>query len=319
MLAEKTLKAIDRHIEDNQESSFRKHLGASIIGRECTRQLWYTFRWAKKEKHSAKLLRLFERGQLEEDRFVKWLRDIGCEVWETNEKTGEQWRISDCKGHFGGSLDSVVRGVPEFPKLPMVAEFKTHGDKSFKLFLTKPVKDAKPEHFAQMQVYMFKMGLTKALYMAINKNTDELYVEIIDAEESYAKSYISRADAIISTSTGPRRISNNPSWWQCKFCNYNDICHQDEIAEINCRTCAFSTAIEKKKWKCEFNNATLRPDNLILYRGCDNHIFLPDMIGGAKLIRTSPDKSFIEISIRGNKPFKLGPNYLNSNDLTLPF
>ena len=112
LLAEKTLSAIDQAIESDQDQApGRAHLGASIIGRECSRELWYTFRWVAKKLHQARILRLFSRGQNEEERFNEYLRQGGLTVWDTDPETGEQWRISDVHGHFGGSLDGVVLGL----------------------------------------------------------------------------------------------------------------------------------------------------------------------------------------------------------------
>ena len=44
----------------------RGRLGASIIGRPCARQLWYSFRNLFDRTFSGRILRLFETGHLEE-------------------------------------------------------------------------------------------------------------------------------------------------------------------------------------------------------------------------------------------------------------
>ena len=57
LLAEKTLAAINQAIEaDQDDSPGRAHLGGSSIGRECSRELWYTFRWASSKLHKARIL-----------------------------------------------------------------------------------------------------------------------------------------------------------------------------------------------------------------------------------------------------------------------
>lgn len=315
-LATKTLAAIDNHLEESQDSSFRRHLGASISGRPCARELWYTFRWAKKEKHQGRILRLFERGHLEENRFIKWLKSIGCEVWAVDDK-GQQFKISDHMGHFGGSLDGVAKGIPDLPpNEPGLAEFKTHGDKSFRLFLTKKVFEAKFEHYVQMQIYMKKTGLKYALYMAINKNTDALYLEIIPYDKVTAERYLDRARMIIFSTEAPPRINNSPGWWQCSYCTYKGICHNGGVGAINCRTCALSTPVEKAKWHCARypEEVVFRPHNLTLFNGCAKHIFLPDMIGGAQLLRTDPNKNWVELEVNG-KAFLHGPAYVTSQTL----
>lgn len=58
----------------------RHHLGASIIGRECYRELWYSFRWATNACLEGRVLRLFDRGHEEESRFVDWLEMVGAKV-----------------------------------------------------------------------------------------------------------------------------------------------------------------------------------------------------------------------------------------------
>ena len=43
-LATATLAAIDAATLRNAEDGLRSHLGASLIGRPCSKALWYTFR-----------------------------------------------------------------------------------------------------------------------------------------------------------------------------------------------------------------------------------------------------------------------------------
>src|SRR5690606_10943785 len=104
-----------------------------------------------------------------------------------------QWRILDCNGHFGGSLDGIADASfdvttntvdsdapPKLGATPRIErtipageefllEFKTHNTKSFVNLVNIGVREAKPEHWSQMQVYMHKRGLKHALYMAVNK------------------------------------------------------------------------------------------------------------------------------------------------------
>lgn len=71
---------VDSYCDNKWKDGFRSHLGASEIGDECQRKLWYRFRWFYTPKFDPRLKRLFNRGHLEEDRFVDYLRGIGCEV-----------------------------------------------------------------------------------------------------------------------------------------------------------------------------------------------------------------------------------------------
>lgn len=252
------------------ETPFRKHLGASLIGRKCSRELWYSFRWSRKVKHNGRMIRLFNRGHLEEPRFVAMLLTIGCSVWQFD-VNGKQWRISDASGHFGGSLDGVALGIPDIPEEPCLTEFKTHSDKLFSALVKEGVKLAKPEHFVQMQVYMRKMKLSYALYMAVNKNNDEIHAEIVTVETDVADRYLDRAIFIIEERAAPEKLSSNPSWFECKFCDYKPICHGKDIPAVNCRTCEYALPdLENTSlWKCNRHNISLSVEKQLA--GCENY------------------------------------------------
>ena len=111
-----TLDAIYAAYVAEANDGFRDHLGASIIGKECTRALWYDFRWVTRRTVSGRMLRLFDTGWREEDRLVRDLRRIGATVLDTDPETGRQWQVTALGGHFGGSLDAVAIGLLEAPK-----------------------------------------------------------------------------------------------------------------------------------------------------------------------------------------------------------
>jgi hypothetical protein len=233
-----------------KEEDFRNHLGASLIGRECSRELWYTFHWCTLTKFDGRMLRLFNRGHLEEPRMVALLMIIGCKVWQVN-NDGKQFRISGHRGHFGGSLDAVVMGVPDLDlTLPVLAEFKTHGDKSFTKLVAEGVMAAKWEHFIQMQIYMGKNNLNWALYGAVNKNTDALHMEIIQFDPIHYQKYLDRSIMIVDSTVPPPRIGTTPGFFKCKFCDHIKLCHLDMLPVKNCRTCVSSRVEDDGKWSC---------------------------------------------------------------------
>jgi hypothetical protein len=242
--------AIDRILEQRQSRKFRSHLGASIIGRDCAREGWYTFRWAARTAHSARILRLFDRGHREEERFIKWLRDAGVHAVPFDPETGKQIRIEDLDGHFGGSLDAELFDTPDFPGIWILGEFKTHNDKSFKELKKKGVRKAHPTHFTQAQIYMHKRGLPFCLYFSINKNDDDIYTEIIEYDAAVAEMFMNKAARIIAATEPPPRISDSPAWFQCQFCDFRGICHFGQKKEQNCRTCVHSRPVQDAQWKC---------------------------------------------------------------------
>ena len=89
--AEQTMAAVEAAVVAKADDGLRPHLGASLIGRDCERALWLTFRWARKQSHDARMLRLFARGQREEQVFIDLLRDAGIQVVDVDATTGRQF------------------------------------------------------------------------------------------------------------------------------------------------------------------------------------------------------------------------------------
>jgi hypothetical protein len=272
-----TVAKIYQAYENDAEDGNRPHLGASLIGHACERFLWLTFRWADAKKFSGRMLRLFETGQLEEARFVKNLRRIGVEVHDVT-PDGKQWRVSDLGGHFGGSMDGACVGLPEAPKTWHVLEFKTHNDKSFNDLTKNSVAKAKPQHYAQMQVYMGMTGMERALYLAVNKNTDELYSERVDFDPVEFAKLKARAERVINANEPPLRCSNDPSWYVCKMCDFHEHCHGEAAPAVNCRTCAHSTPEMDgdARWSCAHHGMDISQTAQRI--GCDGHRYIPILL-----------------------------------------
>jgi hypothetical protein len=255
---QKVLPAMGDAYRGKEDNPFRTHLGASVIGGGCARAIWYGFHWATRPTFSGRILRLFNRGHLEEARVISALLTIGVQIFQQDEN-GNQFRISDVGGHFGGSGDGVAVGIPDLPQgMPCLLEFKTHNDASFKKLQKVGVREAKFEHFVQMQVYMRKMGLTVALYGSVNKNDDDYYMEIIELDTSVGDQFIDRGRQIILMNQAPAKISESPGWFDCKWCDHKPVCHLKVAPERNCRTCKHSEANEDGNWYC---NVPSMPDD----------------------------------------------------------
>lgn len=219
----RTVAAIDewwRKKGDAERVDFYPTLRASQLGDECDRKLWYIYHWCLPgESFSGRMYRLFDRGHREEDRFIRALEGIGVTVFNQQEE------VSALDGRLTGHIDGQAIGVPEAPKTVHVLEFKTFNDKTFKELKSKGVEGAKFQHFVQLQIYMFLLGIDRALYLAINKNDDEIYQERIELNRKFAESQIARGKRIIEAQEPPARISEKPEWFKCKYCPAWSICH----------------------------------------------------------------------------------------------
>lgn len=263
---------IDQHHE-KLSSPPRPHLGASLLGHSCDRWLWLSFRWAVVEKFEGRILRLFRRGQMEEDVIIRDLRAIGIDI-----RSSQQRVVFG--SHISGSLDGIIEsGVPEAPTKRHVAEFKTHSKKSFDDLVKNGVEKSKPMHFVQMQVYMHGTNIERALYLAICKDDDRIYTERVRYDKETAERFIDRGKRIALAERMPEPMPGaSRDWFECKYCPAHAFCWKQEPTKFaNCRTCAHSTPLADSTWRCERHEADGIPNDF-QRQGCNDHIIHPDLV-----------------------------------------
>lgn len=247
----------------------RTHLGVSVIGELCSRKLWYSFRWVKLEQFEGRMRRLFNRGSAEEEKFIELLLWMGFHVREIDPNTNSQYRFSKLGGHYGGSSDSIIM-LPWFREDRVLAEYKTHNDKSFKKLKDKKLKIAKPMHWIQMSCYGKEFQTRYGLYCAVNKDTDEYYFELLELDWTLAVQMEAKAFDIISAKLPPQRISDQPSYFECQYCNFRNICHYNETIEINCRSCKLADPTDKGEWFCNRFKDIIPKE--FVPKGCPGHV-----------------------------------------------
>jgi hypothetical protein len=259
---------------------WRSHLGASGIGDDCERKIWYSYRWHTERRHSGRLLRLFDRGKREELPLVNDIRKGGVEVLDVNPKTGRQWSFRHPEiPSFGGSMDGICRGWDEGDDW-IGLEIKTASSQKFREFQRNGVRATSPTYYGQVQTYMHLSHiapvppcppLNMTLELVVNKDNDELYAEIIEYDPDIGDELSVKAQRIVDAdrATDLVRISPTPDFWKCKFCDHK-LCHNEEIeVPVNCRTCKHSVQTTHT-WRCSIKKKRIP---LWLARaGCDKHL-----------------------------------------------
>jgi hypothetical protein len=239
-----------------------------------------------------RILRLFRRGHQEEANIISDLRSIGMDV----RKVSSQHRV-DFGSHVSGSLDAIIdAGVPDAPKTKHVAEFKTHSKKSFDALVKDGVEKSKPEHFVQMQVYMSGTGLDRALYLAVCKDDDRIHTERVKLDKDVADKAVRRGQYIALSDRMPQPLSTDPSWYQCKFCDAQEFCHQSKTTKhVNCRTCAMATPLSDSTWHCAKWDDVIPVD--AQRTGCEGHVLHPDLVPWQR--KDGPDEFTAVYEING--------------------
>lgn len=214
----------------------RDYMGASRLGVSCQRALQYEFTHTPKdEDFKGQTLRIFAAGHAFEDMAIQWLRAAGLELF-TRKQKGEAFGFSVAGGRIRGHVDGIINGAPEELGLifPMLWECKSMNAKSWKDTVKNGVAKSKPVYAAQIAIYQAYMegtvaGISRnpALFTAVNKDTAEIYHELVPFDAATAQAASDRAVMILrATENGEvtPRITLDPEYYECRFCSYRQRC-----------------------------------------------------------------------------------------------
>jgi hypothetical protein len=196
----------------------RDYIGASIIGSDCLRQIWYEYKGTIAESVATKTRRTWVIGKHLEGLILDWLDDAGIEVvrrwYDLKSKTIDIFR---------GHLDSVwIKNST----IQAIIEIKTAKDASFKIFVKSGVKSWNPQYYAQVQSYMGMSGINSAYILVLNKDNSDLSDELVLFDEEFYKSLEDKALMISTANIEPPRINGSPLYFKCKMCKFNKVCHK---------------------------------------------------------------------------------------------
>ena len=233
---------IDTAMESEERAQKpRTYLGASRLGVSCERALQFEYAQAPKDPDrgfSGKLLRIFAAGHLFEDLAIRWLRMTGFELFTTkgNRPNGDQFGFEAAGGQIQGHVDGIIISGPESINMnyPALWECKSLNDQSWKDTVKRGVAISKPVYAAQIATYQAYMepqvsgiSTNPALFTAINKNTAELYHELVPFDAPLAQKMSDRAVKIIRATEVHEllpRISRESTHFECRMCSYQDRC-----------------------------------------------------------------------------------------------
>ena len=283
-----TLRAIQRALEEGHGDWESVGVPAGNIGWECDRQIWLAFRRASvPEFIDWRKRRIFERGNIEEERLLDLLRLIGCEV------TGQQERVRAAGGHLRGKIDGRAYGLPEAPKTEHLIECKSSKDDKFQELKKKGVKVAQPHHYATFQFYMHRLGLTRVMYMCTGKNDEDLHLERVEYDAEFAIQAVARIERIINMPTPPSRLCSKRDDFRGRFCRQAEVCWGEIMPRAHCRTCIHATPLMDGNagWDCA---RWSKPISLAEQdAGCPAQLFIPELLPAYEQIDVSEENETI--------------------------
>tara|TARA_X000001388_G_scaffold29494_1_gene20938 strand:- start:1001 stop:1912 length:912 start_codon:yes stop_codon:yes gene_type:complete len=278
--------------------SERWHLGASLAGHPCDAYIWASWRKLVDRVIEPKLQRTFEIGKRLEGVPLEQIATI-CQVFTEDPETGKQFHFQDEEvPELQGSCDAILVGYPDQDDA-LICEVKTANEKNFKALVNrykktgKAVQHVKPRHFAQMQLYCHWTGLD-ALYVVMNKNTSELYLELVPYDPTFARALVDRIKNIVESILIPEP-KYDEDFWLCRFCEFSAVCHEgDTQHRITCRSCLHVRREKEGEFSCNRQSQrTTSSSRLVILsnaaqtRACDSWSAVPTEAGLQNLITRS--------------------------------
>ncbi|MEM6932358.1 MAG: oxidoreductase [Pseudomonadota bacterium] len=256
-------------------------VSASALGHECDRKLWLDLRWVSaSEVFEGRKLRIFERGDIEEQRVIEDLRRAGLEVQETDPATGRQFRFSFARGFIRGKTDGRCWGVLEAPKAEHVLEIKSMKAADWRAVKKHGLAKKKPEHWHQLHAGMVGLGVERGFYIAVNKDTEEILTERLHLDIEQGARQATRVESLLEMHSPPLRIREDVGF-PCSFCQHKAFCHEGGWARRTCRSCLHFSFSSDGAGHCsrfdEPRGPKVQPD------GCPAHLFLPALVPGEQV------------------------------------
>lgn len=214
----------------------RDYLGASRLGVSCARALQYEYtKTLRDEDFKGQILRIFEIGHAFEALALAWLRQAGFSVF-TKKPNGDAFGFSVAGGRIRGHVDGIINDAPADlgMRFPAIWECKSMNAKSWRDTVKHGVKKSKPIYAVQVATYQAYMegsvpgiSANPALFTAVNKDTAEIYHELVPFDAALAQEASDRAVNLIrATDVGELlpRIAMSEDHFECVFCPYRQRC-----------------------------------------------------------------------------------------------
>jgi len=200
---------IDKFYSDKEKDKEQHHFYITDAGK-CSRAIFFKFKNIPRKKIEPRILRLFDHGDYIQMQILNALFSLGL-VRASEVKIPPQEIIS-------GRADAIITLENEL----YVVDFKSMNSLIFRK-LTKP----KEENVNQLQLYMHFFKIPKGILLYVSKDDSALKEFLVEYDKSKAKKLLkglSELKVKIENNIIPAAITEYPTDWQCKYCQFKEIC-----------------------------------------------------------------------------------------------
>lgn len=202
----------------------RDYIGASSIGDECSRKLWYRFN-KYSEEFTAESLRRFDDGHSVEERIISWLKLIpDIKLW-TRDDNGEQFGFSALDGRYQGHYDGII----EIDGVVYVLEIKcsTKYNELCKLKEKYPeevvLEKWNSDYYAQAMTYCKFADVSSHLLLCSDAGGRNLVTVKTPSNHAFADALLLKAERIADAIEPPNK-NGGKTYWKCKLCPFYGEC-----------------------------------------------------------------------------------------------
>jgi len=181
--------------------------------------VFFKFKKAAREEIEPRVLRMFEHGDYIHRLILNALFSIGL-VRSSEISIPPQQIIS-------GRADAVISFNNELYVLDI---------KSMNSMVFKGLNQPKEENLYQVQLYLHFFQISKGILLYVNKDTQELKEFIFEYDPILAKKLLVDFHDLkekIDSDVIPERLESWPENWQCRYCQFKEICGMAESGEMN--------------------------------------------------------------------------------------
>ena len=200
---------LDQFYLDRERDKEQHHFYVTDAGK-CPRAIFFKFKNIPREKMTPEVLRMFDHGDYIQMQIISTLFSLGI-VRASEIKIPPQELIS-------GRADAIITLNNDL----YVVDFKSMNSMIF-----AKLTEAKEENVNQIQLYLHYFKIPKGILLYINKNTLELKEFLVEYNSAVAKKLIFDLTDLkkkIDTNIVPERFVGYPDNWQCRYCQFKEIC-----------------------------------------------------------------------------------------------
>ncbi len=221
---------IDQFYLDRKKDKEQEHFYISEAGK-CPRQIFFKFKNAPRKEMEANILRLFDHGDHMHQLIMKPLlstREVRVVTAEVDIPPQELLR---------GRADAIISDGKEL----YVLDIKSMNSAIFRN-LTEP----KEENVNQVQLYLHYFKIPKGILLYVDKDKLDLKEFMVNYDKTLAEKILKDLTELkkqIDFNIIPSRIPNYPNNWQCRYCQFKEICEMVDEKDLNWED--FKKRIEK--------------------------------------------------------------------------